>query len=62
MNYKTLLVEDDPMVVMINQRFVEAIDDFKVTATAQNLDQTKEFLLTQPFDLVLIDILSLIHI
>lgn len=56
MNYKTLLVEDDPMVVMINQRFVEALDNFKVTATAQNLDQAKEFLLTQPFDLVLIDI------
>ncbi|WP_290490167.1 MULTISPECIES: response regulator [unclassified Aerococcus] len=56
MNYKTLLVEDDPMVVMINQRFVEALDDFKVTAKAQSLDQAKELLLTQPFDLVLIDI------
>lgn len=56
MNYKTLLVEDDPMVVMINQRFVETLEDFQVTATAQTLDQAKELLITQPFDLVLIDI------
>lgn len=56
MMYKTLLVEDDPMVVMINQRFVESLDDFQVTATAENLDQAKELLTTQPFDLVLIDI------
>ena len=56
MMYKTLLVEDDPMVVMINQRFVESLDDFQVTASAENLDQAKELLITQPFDLVLIDI------
>jgi response regulator of citrate/malate metabolism len=56
MNFKILLVEDDPMVVMINQRFVEALEDFHVTATAHTLAQAKEALISQDFDLVLIDI------
>lgn len=56
MIYHILLVEDDPMVLMINQRYVEALDEFQVVATAQTLSEAQHILQTENIDLVLIDI------
>lgn len=54
--YRVLLVEDDPMVLSINKRFLERVKDIEVVATARNgqeaLDKIREL---RP-DLVILDI------
>lgn len=56
MTYRVLLVEDDPMVLMINQRYVEAVDDFEVVGSAQTISEAQSILTEQTIDLVLIDL------
>lgn len=54
--FKTLLIEDDPMVQEVNREFIEKVDGFKVIDVASNgvegIQKTKE---THP-DLVILDI------
>lgn len=56
MVYSVLIVEDDPMVLSINKRYIEKIPDFQVSATASSSKEA--LLLTQKyiFDLLLVDI------
>ncbi|MBG9978966.1 response regulator [Ruoffia tabacinasalis] len=56
MKFNVLIVEDDPMVSLINQRYVERVSNFSVLATVPSLIQAQDILLTQAIDLVLIDI------
>lgn len=53
---KVLIVEDDPMVMEINSKFLEKIDGFKLQACANSLEKAKEILLKDTPDLVLLDV------
>lgn len=56
MTYSVLIVEDDPMVLSINKRYIEKIPGFQVRAAANSSKEA--ILLTQKyqFDLLLVDI------
>lgn len=54
--YKVLIVEDDPMVAMINQHYVENNKDFSVVATARNGEEALAFLDSNSVDLIVLDV------
>ncbi len=54
--YKVLIVEDDPMVAMINQHYVENNRDFSVIATARNGEEALAFLGSNNVDLIVLDV------
>lgn len=56
MNYKVLIVEDDPMVAMINSQFIAKIDGFEVTGMCRNGQEALDFLAQNAVDLVLLDV------
>lgn len=51
-----LIVEDDPMVAVFNQRYVEQIPGFRVAATARDGAEALSLLKTQEIRLILLDI------
>jgi response regulator of citrate/malate metabolism len=53
---KTMIVEDDPMVMQINSRFLNKVEGFKLEKAAQNLSEAKEFLINNTVDLILLDV------
>lgn len=53
---KVLIVEDDPMVAALNRQYVEKVDGFIVSGTAENTDQATRFLAETEVDLILLDI------
>lgn len=56
MNYSVLIVEDDPMVSMINEQYVLKSADFTIAGTCRNGQETIEFLKTHNADLILLDV------
>ncbi len=56
MNYKVLIVEDDPMVAMINSQFVKKSEGFEVAGMCRNGQEALEFLDTNTVDLILLDV------
>lgn len=54
--YDVLIVEDDPMVLSINKRYVENISDFNVKAEAKTNKEALLLTTKHHFDLLLIDI------
>ena len=56
MNYKVLIVEDDPMVAMINSQFIAKTDGFEVAGMCRNGQEALDFLLNNCVDLVLLDV------
>ena len=44
MNYKVLIVEDDPMVAMINEQYVLKNPSFTVAGTCRNGAEALQFL------------------
>ena len=54
--YKVLIVEDDPMVAMINEKYVNKNDDFKVIGHCRNGQEALDFLEANPCDLVILDV------
>lgn len=57
MVYAVLIIEDDPMVLSINKRYVNKLSDFEVRATAASFAEATQLLeKDQSFDLLLIDI------
>lgn len=54
--YKVLIVEDDPMVAMINQRYVEQNSDFKVSSVCKNGQEALDLLQKISVDLVVLDV------
>ena len=54
--YKVLIVEDDPMVAMINEQYVTKNPDFTVVATCRNGKDAIEFLSSNKVDLVVLDV------
>lgn len=56
MNYKVLIVEDDPMVAMINSQFVAKVDGFEVAGMCRNGQEALDFLIDNKVDLILLDV------
>ncbi|MCQ2588625.1 MAG: response regulator [Treponema sp.] len=56
MSYSVLIVEDDPMVSMINEQYVLKNSDFIIAGTCRNGKEAIEFLETQTADLILLDV------
>lgn len=52
---KVLIIEDDPMVVMINSEYISRFKDFKVIGNTSTLNETMEFLEHNNVDLILLD-------
>ncbi len=56
MSYSVLIVEDDPMVLMINSQFVCKNTDFIVAGTCRNGKEAIDFLQENKVDLILLDV------
>ncbi len=56
MSYKVLIVEDDPMVSMINERYVCKNRDFVVAGSCRNGREALKFLDCNEVDLVVLDV------
>ena len=54
--YKVLIVEDDPMVAMINEQYVGRNPDFKVVGSCRNGQEALDFLKKETVDLVILDV------
>lgn len=53
---QVLIVEDDPMVAMLNQQFIEQIDQVHIVGNVKNVEQAMVILKKQPIDLMLLDV------
>lgn len=56
MSYSVLIVEDDPMVSMINEQYVLKSADFTIAGTCKNGQEAVDFLKAQKADLILLDV------
>lgn len=54
--YKVLIVEDDPMVAMINEQYVQKIEGFEVAGTCRNGLEALEYIEKNPVDLIVLDV------
>lgn len=53
---KVIIVEDDPMVAMINQQFVERYGEFSIVATVRSIPELWNVLNENKPDLILLDV------
>ena len=56
MSYSVLIVEDDPMVSMINEQYVLKNSDFTIAGTCRNGQEAVDFLKNNDADLILLDV------
>ena len=56
MEYKVLIVEDDPMVAMINEQYVCKNPQFVVAASCRNGQEALKFLEDNKVDLIVLDV------
>ena len=56
MKYTVLIIEDDPMVSLINSQYVAKHKDFTVKATCRNGEEALAFLEDNTVDLILLDV------
>ena len=56
MSYKVLIVDDDPMVAMINEQYVNKNPSFTVAGSCRNGNEALEFLTSNKIDLVVLDV------
>lgn len=54
--YRVLIVEDDPMVRQINERFLEKIEGFTLEASASSISEAQELIESSHVDLILLDL------
>ncbi|MEF9937773.1 response regulator [Carnobacterium sp.] len=54
--FRVLIVEDDPMVLSINQRYLQKIPNFMVVGTADSYEQAIQLTSQYFYDLILVDI------
>lgn len=53
---RVMIVEDDPMVAMINSKFLEKIEGISLSGVANDLTSARNLLETSDIDLVLLDL------
>lgn len=53
---QVMIVEDDPMVMEINTKFLEKVQGFSLVKSANCITKAKEFVLSEKPDLILLDI------
>lgn len=53
---KVLIIEDDPMVAMLNQQFIQKIADVEIVGNVRNIPAARQILAEQPVDLLLLDV------
>lgn len=53
---KVLIVEDDPMVREINEKFLKKVDGFTLHDSVYSIEKAKEFVSKQNPDLILLDV------
>lgn len=53
---RVMIVEDDPMVLAINKKFLLKVQDFRVVAEAISLQEAREKIKTYQPDLILLDV------
>lgn len=53
---EVIIVEDDPMVAMINQQFVERYGGFRIVATVRSISELWNVLNKNKPDLILLDV------
>lgn len=51
-----MIVEDDPMVLDINSRFLQKLEGFKLVHGASSIADARDYISTHPVDLVLLDL------
>lgn len=56
MNYSVLIVDDDPMVAMINEQYALKSGGFTIAGSCRNGNEAIEFLKNQKADLILLDV------
>ena len=54
--YRVVIVEDDPMVSLINRTYVERDSRFQVVQTFQDGQTALDWLAQNPVDLVVLDV------
>ena len=54
--YQVLIVEDDPMVAMINEQYILKNRSFQVAGKCRNGKAALEFLRSRPVDLIIMDV------
>ncbi len=54
--YQVLIVEDDPMVAMINEQYIGRNKSFQVAGTYRDGKSALDFLKKQPVDLMILDV------
>ena len=54
--YNVLIVEDDPMVAMINEQYVCRNKNFKVVKSCRNGQEALEYLDNNTVDLIIMDV------
>lgn len=54
--FRVLIVEDDPMVLSINQRYLQKIPNFMVAGTADSYEHAIQLTSQYLYDLILVDI------
>lgn len=54
--YKVLIVEDDPMVAMINEQYIRRNKQFSVAGKCKDGNSALEFLENNPVDLIILDV------
>lgn len=54
--YKVLIVEDDPMVAMINEQYTEKNELFRIVNKAGNGEEAIKYLKENPVDLIIMDV------
>lgn len=54
--YSVLIVDDDPMVAMINEQFVLKNKDFKVCGSCRNGQEALDFIKANKVDLIVLDV------
>ena len=54
--YKVLIVEDDPMVAMINEQYISRHKSFTVVGKCKDGDRALKFINENPVDLIILDV------
>ena len=54
--YKVLIVEDDPMVAMINEQYVQRHKDFSVVGKCKDGESALNYVHENPVDLIILDV------